>query len=226
MAWPDITTLIDDFNRASLGASWTTGSWFGDSSLSIISSTLLGGASAWPGGFYNGATYGPDLDLIIDLPTIGGAMSVFARLDNSNSPSGYQLHDNNGLYRLDTGTATLLGLGFDLGPNDGDKIGLEIIGDTLSARKYTGGAWGVATSRTDATYSAAGYFGVEIGTNAGRMDNLSGGTIGAAFYTINITETTATVGESVTVSIEGTSGPALSINISPQTARTQGVRVD
>ncbi len=185
MAWPDVTTVIDNFNRASLGANWTTGSWYGDSALSIISSTLLGCASDWGGGYYSATSYGPDVDLIVDVSTItsGQPIGLFGRLDASNTPSGYKfMAYGAGSYiaRVDAGSDTQLGLTFTCTPVAGDKLGLEIIGGTgnnITAHLYHSAAWSAPATRSDGTYTGAGYFGLEIGKLDDRLDNLSGGTI-------------------------------------------------
>jgi hypothetical protein len=186
MAWPDNTTLIDDFNRASLGANWTTGSFDGCSSLSIISSTLLGGASAWPGGYYSAASYGPDCNWYVDISTLAQPTVLFIRCDGANTPDGYyfngQLGSNNcNITRYDAGSGTQLGASFTI-TGTPTKFGVSAVGSSISAYAYVSGAWQtVLASRTDTTYTAAGYFALEMADNTGRLDNLSGGTISSGY---------------------------------------------
>lgn len=199
-AWPDTTTLIDDFNRASLGANWTTGAgtWFGDTALSIISSTLLGCASAWGGGYYNAATYGPDIDLIFDYSTAGnGFIGLAARVQTGDPRDFYFYHTRPGessgspqtyIARVDNDTETQLGATFLTEYSSGNKAGFEIIGtsNNLKAYKYSGGAWGSAlATRSDSTYTTAGYFACQIESTSDRLDNLSGGTVGGGGTTYN-----------------------------------------
>jgi hypothetical protein len=62
---------------------------------------------------------------------------------------------------------------------NGDSCGLTIIGGTLQMYYKVGaGAWTAkGTGRTDGTYSAAGYIGMGLNTDAQACDDFGGGTI-------------------------------------------------
>lgn len=188
-AFPTVTTLIDDFNRAAIGATWTTGSFYGDAAVSINASTTLTGVS-FAGGYKNDADYGPDLDDMIDISTAsntaGDQPNLLFRLANGNSPNGYGFCTNVGastvtgrIIRIAAGSNTQLGATFTITAlASGHKIGANMTGSVINAYQYTGGAWGASlANRSDITYTAAGKIGVEIQT--GLLDNLSGGTISA-----------------------------------------------
>jgi hypothetical protein len=143
----------------------------------------------------------------MDMPTVG-QQTLFARIvDTGDNPDGYKVECVAGagskIVRVDDGVNTTLGATFTFNLSDGDKMGLEIIGDDITCYRYTGGAWGAAiATRADATYTGAGYFGVEMSTDAVRMDNMSGGTVSGGGGTLSITVSdTAGSSESVVVSI-------------------------
>lgn len=190
MAWPDNTTLIDNFNRASIGTNWHTGSWYGDNALAIYNNSNLTSSATWGGGYYNVTTYGPDINLIFDVVDAWSDISLFGRLNSSDSPSGYVFKWNvavgGKIERIDGGVDTQLGALFAISLSAGDKIGLEIIGNAISVYRYTGGAWSLVATRTDDsnTYPDAGYLGAEVrNANEDLIDNMSGGTVsGGANY--------------------------------------------
>lgn len=184
MAFPT-TSLLDDFNRASLGAGWTL--LFGTLS---ISSNQLAGQSGGAIGYYNVAQYGADCENYCTLPATpgtGGTTYLYARLKDMNiaTVDGYSLtivfsdsgNETIRLERIDNGAATVLATTTDYGVPDGSRIGLEIIGSTIKGYLDTGSGWSEILSASDGTYSAAGYLGVGIVSSSARMDNFSGGTV-------------------------------------------------
>ncbi len=190
MSFPTIGTVIDNFNRAALGANWTTGAFFGDNALDICSTMLEG--PTFGGGYYSATTYGPDTELYFDCVNVSNwddDVSLLMRLSGGNTPSGYGFFHSptaatSTLARIDAGSLTVLGAAFTSTYAVGDKIGMDINGNSMACYKFTAGSWGSAiASRSDSTYTAAGNIGCELSNNGGfhpMFDNMSGGTIASA----------------------------------------------
>ena len=178
--------LIDDFNRATLGSNWHTGTWFGDNLLTIHNNIEVGNppASSWSGGYYNVTTFGPDISVAVDVTgddVYTGGHSLYARLNSSDSPNGYRVRVGlilARLTRLDDGVETTISTGSEtslsrnLAP--GDKIALEIIGNNIVGWVYQDGSWGSYATAVDNTYPDAGYLGYEVGTDGNYGDNFRG----------------------------------------------------
>jgi len=208
MAFPTIG-ILDDFNRAdsgTLGASWTADVInLGLSSLQIVSnaaSTVGGFRNNW----WNGTTFGPDVEVTTTIKSTflnvddgdggwaGTQGGLYARLvtPGTAGADGYYLFFFGGeitgywafLQRVDNGVFTTLGAtytGFTVSTDD--KFGISVVGSTLTFyRKPAAGSWAqVSTTRTDTTYSAAGYIGLQgvspfLGTEA-LYDDFGGGTV-------------------------------------------------
>lgn len=185
MAAGDALVLLDDFNRANggIGANW--GDLFsGTPGLSIISNRA-GTASSGAISYWNVSTFGPDVEVAVDVPVVALFFWVHFRITNPGvnaSLDGYEVGWQNGdffVYRIDNGGFTTL----DSQPgtiSNGDKLMGRAVGDSIECWKYSGSAWSLVASATDATYSTAGYIGLESGDPGVRFDNYSGGTIAAA----------------------------------------------
>jgi hypothetical protein len=214
VAFP-VTGTLDSFDRvdsATLGANWTADIWgFGWASLDIVSNAADSNSAA-ESNWWNGTTFGPDVEVtttikssFLDVDDGGGGWtptdaSLFARIASPGTAGidGYYIDffggPNGGytawIYRLDNRVSTILGAaytGFSI--DAGDKFGFSVVGSTLTFyRKPAAGSWAqVSTTRTDATYSAAGYIGL-LGASAGvgvdaEFDDFGGGTITAAVST-------------------------------------------
>ena len=174
MAFPT-TSILDDFNRGSLGAGWTVEG----GSLSLVSNQLRGNGY----GYLNGASYGPDCEAyatIVVLPA-SEEMNVVVRYDPANQ-TGYGIRKVGGanqwrLFRYDAGyTSVSLALGSATFAA-GDKLGVRAVGSTISAWLYSGGAWSKLAEVTDTTYTAAGRIWVYIPGTTGRFDDLGGGAV-------------------------------------------------
>lgn len=191
MAFPT-TSVLDTFTQADgpLSANWTAGV---DASQiaapTVVSNAAKGGTNGGPNeAYWNVATFGADCECYLTLANTanGEDVQVYARVTSPGaSSSGYSV-----LYRpsttfirirrIDSGAYTSLSADTTISIlGDGDKIGIECVGSTITAYKYTGGAWSSVVNVTDATYSAAGYIGMAL-TNSGSGaggDNFGGGTI-------------------------------------------------
>lgn len=202
MAFPT-TGVLDDFNRANggLGANYTQEP-FNDGTggaLVIASNAIRASAgSSYEGVWYNPATFGPDSEVYMDVVTANPAgfyILCLRILQPSNSAStgdGYFIQVDQGgpnlkFYRQDNGVSTQLGAADSVTAiASGDKWGVEMIGSTLTAYRYTAGAWAAyGATRSDGTYTTAGYLGFYIfeGSLVSVFDNFSGGTVVVASAT-------------------------------------------
>lgn len=81
-------------------------------------------------------------------------------------------------YRCDNGVFTQLGASVLREWAAGDSIGFRASGSTLTGyHRPAGSSWSPVESRTDATYSAAGFIGIEMSGTVARVDEFGGGTI-------------------------------------------------
>lgn len=196
MAFPT-TGILDNFNRANEGpppsANWSGPVVVGESRLVVSANAVQGeNATSICSGWWNPSTFGPDSEAFITLVSGGALVAFFGvqlRLAGPNTAGvdGYlfdaaALADELVIYRLDNGVYTQLGVTIAATWANGDALGGEIIGSTLqSYRKPSGGAWGaIGTSRTDATYTAAGFISFRStgdGTSHVPGDDFGGGTV-------------------------------------------------
>jgi len=189
------TSVLDDFNRANgaVGASWSK-IWSGDTALTIISNAVANdGSASWSNGGWNVATFGADCEVYLTLTTTNpSGFNLYARmsaLNTAGGPNGYRLSYNGdgtwNIQREDAGSQTTIGTAnIARTIANGDAVGLEIVGSTLTFYyKASGGSWASVTTRTDSTYSAAGYIGLEFQGSTWRGDNFGGGTLAAATST-------------------------------------------
>lgn len=195
MPFPDNTTLIDDFDRASLGANWTA--FFG-SGIQIFSSTLAtgqGAADASDASYYNAATYGPSGHFYAES-RVGGAGSWqaihFVTTPGSGTTDGYVIYVSyNGTdrirgYRIDNDVLTQIASQVSYTPADGDLIGLDrnAVTGGLEAYVNTGGGWtGLGGSWSDSTYASGTSWRVGLecsydwASTGNAWDDLHGGTV-------------------------------------------------
>ncbi len=200
MAFP-VNGILDTFNRANstttVGANWTAFTAVGANSGNegILSNQLynpFGSFSNYTGMYWNPSSFGPDSETYITLATkytanAGDNLTIYGRqvhvspLGTENDYS-VQVNVDNGQLRInrdDSGVGTQLGASITQTISSGDKVGLQIIGSTISAFYNTGGGWSDIGDRTDSTYSAAGDIGWYIpgNTQDGRYDDFGGGSI-------------------------------------------------
>jgi hypothetical protein len=181
------TGLLDQFNRAAIGANWTQDV---DHGLEIVSSTLLKGVvvNSLNDAYWNPTTFGPDSEARITVVTKGLAAaneysSLIARLDVGGN--GYIVSvipdsgtDLIGKGRLDEAVITNLGAFIDQEITNGDSFGIEMIGSTLTPYYKVGaGAWTAKASSSDSTYAGAGYLEIWSYSTTARLDDFGGGTV-------------------------------------------------
>ena len=199
MAFPT-TGVLDDFNRANEGpppsASWTD-TWLTGSGLTVnTNQCATNGGTTLKDSYWNVSTFGPDAEAFVTIATIpttdGDSIRLGIRLaqPGATTVDGYLAMwqwiagagaDRVRLFRLDNGAATELGTGVDLNMSAGDKLGMETIGSTIKVYTKSGaGAWTERRSETDATYSAAGFIGLQFIRTVFRCDDFGGGTVAGA----------------------------------------------
>lgn len=194
------TGVLDDFNRDNgpLGANWTAAHTFFGTDLSVVSGNQFAPTSGdYVIVYYNVSTYGASCEAYVTVVTRttvnGDGPYVGARLQQAcdSAPSevahtldGYfaaielATTGNWRIYRMDDGTNTQLGDTVVEVSANGEKIGIECVGDQISCYRYSG-AWELQMTRTDATYGNAGYNALYGGSDDAnyRLDDFSGGTI-------------------------------------------------
>lgn len=192
MSFPTVTDLLDNFNRANEGpppsANWSTTDSPG---LSVVGNQAAPGASGGNATAWDATTFGPDSEAYATVAVsqaVDEYMGLEARLADIITPGtrdGYGVYvvrrsgtDQWECYRLDNQIFTLLGAtvtGPDVDP--GDKIGIEIIGTTIKGYHFDGATWTEVLSRTDSTYTAAGFIGLHADGTVARWDDFHGGTV-------------------------------------------------
>ena len=199
MAFPT-TQILDNFNRANEGpppsANWA-GPWEQSSGLVVSGNQCAPSATGNKDAYWSAATFGPNVEAFVTIATIpttdGASIRLGVRIvepgpgDNSTTADGYiamwqfvaASTDSVRLFSLTNGATTELGTGVLLDMADGDQLGLEAIGSTIKVYTKSGaGAWTERRSETDATYSAAGYIGLQLIADAGiRCDDFGGGRV-------------------------------------------------
>ena len=180
------TSIIDNFNRANENpmtgwANMTT------SGLQVVSNACTTSGAGLNSSYWNTIFTGADCEAYVTIasdPASNRSMYVYVRLTDigSGTTDGYAIKFNKlsgtdtlQLIRVDNGSETVLGANFTQELTAGNKFGIEIVGSTLTAYVNTGSGWTSLGTRTDSTYSAAGYAG--LGIASGSLDDFGGGVL-------------------------------------------------
>ena len=184
MAFPT-TSVIEDF--AAKGTDWTD-------IYNVLTFTGGKGTSNtlddWSLSLWDTSTFGADSEAYCTVPGVSSdyhGLSLFVRCTTLSESTfdGYGLnidiHPNPDTWTIEevlNGGTTSIGSGTSNLAN-GDKVGLEVIGSTLKAYKYTSGAWNstAIVSVSDTTYGSAGYIGIGVKDNNFYVDDFGGGTV-------------------------------------------------
>lgn len=209
MAFPS-TSVLDNFTGTDgtdlpvYSANWQA-TPTGGSTLEIQANAATG-TSAGGNNTNSWVTdYGPDCEVYVTIntkPADGNVILLLARGQQTTSlltADGYALRfvqnagtDTFVIQRITNGAATSLSSTFSQEVTNGDSIGLEIVGNTLTAYyKAGGGAWTSLGSTTDSTYTAAGKIGMLTSSTGVRLDDFGGGTYVATGVTGTVAVTTA-----------------------------------
>jgi hypothetical protein len=185
------TGLLDAFTGAdntalpAHDANWTNAV----GTIHIISNTATAATSA-PRSIWE-LSYGPSTEAYVTISTKGqdgqwiGLFSRLTTLVNATT-DGYAIYldtvtgagnDSWSVQRIDNGANTQIGASATREVASRDKLGIEIISSTIKGYIFNSGSWTEIISRSDSTYSSAGYAGMEISDNTWRIDDFSGGTV-------------------------------------------------
>lgn len=177
------TGILDNFNRTNanpLDGNWVNGFW-GDNNMKLVSNALMGAVNGWNGAYYN-TSYGADQECYITLTTKNATLSLILMVRSggtlTSSPNGYAFYvsgTTGSIRRVTSGSGTTLGATFTVAPASGVKYGISVIGDTIAAYENTAGTWTELASRTDSTYTEAGYLAIEVNPNSDIWDDFGGG---------------------------------------------------
>lgn len=200
MAFPT-TFILDDFTRAALGSNYTVDPL----RFSAAPPTLTGGAFSTGAATYTdvwwnvSGSYGPDVEsfgTINAFPTVAGTNGFWlrARLVQPSSASstadGYEVDviaktgatpEDIIYFEIANTVQTQMGaIDAPLNWSVGDGFGFEARGQSLNLyRRDSTGTWTLIDTRTDPTYTSAGFlsFGLtDSASGPGRFDNFGGGT--------------------------------------------------
>lgn len=198
------TPILEDFNRADqnpLTTNWTCPLFTGEGSLQIVSNQVKGNTtgSAFNNGWYDIGTYGPDCEAYYTLITRGAAghlINLFVRLTSMDgSPNGYFVRhiltgagaDTIRIRRIDNGVSSALGADItSVRVELGQKIGIQCIGDQISAYHFDGVSWNLLGTRTDGTYTSQGYIALDIQDTTTVCENLGGGSYNPNFGNLSL----------------------------------------
>lgn len=196
MAFPDNSTLVDDFNRASLGANWST--LFGAGITIDASQTLAtgqGASDASDASYYNASSYGPSGHFYAEqeLGLAGSWQGIhFVINPGSGTTDGYAWYVSYGgadrilNYRIDNDVLTQIGSQVSYTPADGDLVGIDRNAtngdnkawvDTGGGFSDLGGGWNDSTYTTGTSWRIALECSFAFDENGQGWRNLWGGTV-------------------------------------------------
>ena len=203
-------TVLDNFTGGDenpIATNWSGPIRSGDSQLERLSNKLAHTAGSSGGSYYDITTFGPDVEAFITLDTLnvedGSAHSHLIVRGNgfgTSSPTGYSVYifrnagaSNDWLTAARwNGTGSYVDLGASVNIGDwvaGEKIGIRVIGNTITGWRYTGGSWSEILSRTDSTYAASGSVGLWDQTDSGaRWDDFGAATVSPLDMNIRIVQ--------------------------------------
>lgn len=185
VSWADFptTSVIDNFNRASLGASWDN---YGTANFSISSNQVVEGGdpdSYVFNGMLYGTAYGPNLEYYITVVDQGSDAEIYLLVGNADN-NGYAIYyaqDSSvqRIYKVVGSSINSTLASGSLSLSDGDKLGIEIISGVITLKYYSSGAWHDGVSVSDSTYQTnAKYFNIWVleSGNSIIFDDFGGGT--------------------------------------------------
>ena len=187
MAFPT-TGLLDAFTRANenplANGTWNATNPFGSGTLCKLLSNVATGAGSFGNSYWDAATFGADTEVYFTYFTRSSQSGCHLRLQSPGTAGvdGYEALLESGntaaaIWRIDNGAETKLGANITTSYADGDSLGFEAIGSTLTLYKKTAGSWSATDNRSDATYGSAGNIGIAQNDTTGELDDYSGGTV-------------------------------------------------
>lgn len=192
------TRRLDNFNRVDQGPSpssqWTNGIVTFTGGLVVLDGQLARSATgAFRQGSYWNTAFGPDCEAWATVKyasrSVGDGMSLYARITTpgSGTTDGYALvvsFDGTDVHwsinRYDNMAGTQIATSIQQDVSDGDQAMFQAYGSRLTGFLGSGGVWTEIVSVMDATYTSAGFVGVDL-TNGQRwrLDDFGGGTFPA-----------------------------------------------
>lgn len=195
MAAPS-TSILDTFNRANgaLGANWSSPTYAGDDSPTVISNACGQSGSDYADANWNGATYTESevYATLTVVPATGNQVYLMARIQSPNT-SGMDaytllLTKASGTDTLDV-MRTINGADTSIATRSqevsaGDALGLVVLGTGATVTiqvwyRASGGSWtqlGADISDTNANrITAAGRIGLGLQNSTARWDDFGGG---------------------------------------------------
>lgn len=197
MAFPTLG-LLDQFNRADedpLAGGWAGPIFSGERQLRISTNEAAPhSVDAYGNSYWNTSSIGPDLEAYCTLTSsfaAGERVYFYFRATVGATVNGYSCRFSNdaGDHHVWVYKDGVSINDFDIADTvaSGDKFGVEMIGDTITAYWKAGaGAWTSLGTTVDSTYTAANYIGLALVGSGVRVDDFGGGTLGGVSRTINL----------------------------------------
>jgi hypothetical protein len=195
-AFPDngvLETFTGTDTTTPPNANWTNANILGCTGLDIEDNAVTGTTSSQNcGGYWDTTSFNADQEGFATIVNISSGVrgDILLRLANIGvgTTDGYAVSWQDAaatvtIYRIDNGTATALGAAISQTITTTDKLGGRAVGDQICAWfSDDGGAWVELACRTDATYSAGGFIGLNLNgnTGVGMMDDFGGGNVATA----------------------------------------------
>lgn len=192
MPYPFVATLRDDFNRGSLGSSWSVLWGVGLHIPTVIVEAVSGqnqSGDAGDASYKNDETFGPSLEAYASLYRIGsGSWAGIHMVQNpgSGTTDGYAVYvswtsNNLRSYRIDNDMLFQLEGAVSYTHANGDKVGIDRDGTTLRVQLDTGSGFTEQMSRSDGTYATGTFYialesSLDADVNGPYWDNLYAGT--------------------------------------------------
>ena len=185
------TPVLDAFNRANGGAgsNWSLIRPSGFAPMNVSNNAAVDSSTslfAW--NYWNAANFGPDSEAYMTVASYGASdvIRIGARVTGAgtNSYSGYYVAVSATgawtIIRIDNGASVTLASGVTQAISASDKVGIRIVGSTVTALRYTTAAgWiQVLTYNTNSDairYTTAGRLALEFRSST--VDDFGGGTL-------------------------------------------------
>ena len=184
------TSVLDTFNRPDenpLASGWLGPLTFtGENQLKVLSNQAAGTTAdpSFNSSYWN-TTYGPDVEAYAKVPAIniGNRIEIYARIVDVHPIDGTDAYCVSvagtawTLRKITNSSSVAIGAIETLTAlAANDEFGIEIVGTTLNAwHKPVAGAWTLLFSRTDSTWTTAGFTGLRCFGDIFRIDDFGGG---------------------------------------------------
>lgn len=154
--------------------------------------------------YYNALTPGPDSEIFATWTgkpiNDGERLELYVRVTNPTTASlaGYRLRIaingtscDWGIHVVTAASGTVIGTTVAQNVTVGQKVGLEVIGSTLTAYLFDGSSWTSVLSRTDSAHSSAGRIATNLNGLSNSIDDTGGGTVVTGGGTVTVKQLAA-----------------------------------